>query len=95
MDSFHKPVDPSSRRLTTILQAAVVLVAAGYVLLYVGLAFVRLRYPFELEWMEGSIVEHVRRAAAGEAIYARPSIDFVAVPVSALLLLRVGPGGHW
>jgi len=78
VDTFLKPSDPSSRRLTTILQAAVVLVAVGYVLLYAGLALVRLRYPFELEWMEGSIVEHVRRAAAGEALYARPSIDFVA-----------------
>ena len=63
--------------LTGIVRAIVTAGAVAYVVLYVGMALVRLRYPFELEWMEGSIVEHVRRAAAGEKIYVPPSIDFV------------------
>lgn len=51
-------------------------------LLYLGVYFVivakRIGYPYELEWMEGGSVDHVRRIASGLPLYARPSIDFVA-----------------
>lgn len=53
--------------------------AAGvYIGLYAAVALVRARYPFELEWMEGATLEHVRRVLAGAPLYARPSLDFVA-----------------
>lgn len=51
--------------------------AAGSVALYVLLAVARLRYPYELEWMEGGSVDHVRRILGGESLYVRPSVEFV------------------
>jgi hypothetical protein len=59
--------------------AALVLVSAvAYLVAYVLTALVRIRYPFELEWMEGGMVEHVRRLLAGQPIYAKPSLEFVS-----------------
>lgn len=38
----------------------------------------RLRYPLDLEWMEGGTLTHALRLARGEALYAQPSVDFVS-----------------
>lgn len=53
--------------------------AAGlwYILAYVVLAAIRLRYPFELEWMEGAVVDQVRHVADGHRLYGAPSILFI------------------
>jgi len=37
----------------------------------------RLTFPFELEWMEGASLMHVRRLALGLPLYVQPSLDFV------------------
>ena len=51
------------------------LVAALVVLgLYLVLAVIHLSYPFELEWMEGGMVDHVRRVLAGQKLYVKPTI---------------------
>jgi hypothetical protein len=52
----------------------------AYIGLYVVLAWSRVSYPFELEWMEGGSVEHVRRLLAGQQIYVAPSLDFIPYP---------------
>lgn len=36
----------------------------------------RLLFPFELEWMEGAVVDHVQRVISGEALYVEPSLSF-------------------
>lgn len=36
----------------------------------------RVGYPFELEWMEGGMWEHLRRLARGESLYVAPSLQF-------------------
>lgn len=36
----------------------------------------RLLFPFELEWMEGAVVDHVRRVLGGDALYVEPSLSF-------------------
>ena len=56
---------------------AVFCAGGAYLLCFVALAIKRCRYPFELEWMEGGVLEHIRRVARGEPLYVRPSIDFV------------------
>ncbi|MCP4634257.1 MAG: hypothetical protein GY855_15130 [candidate division Zixibacteria bacterium] len=48
-----------------------------FVLVYIALAIIRIGYPFELEWMEGGVVDHCRRILSGENIYVSPSVDFV------------------
>jgi len=54
---------------------------------YVLVALVRLRYPFELQWMEGGAVEHVRRLLAGQPLYVRPSPAFVVYGYPPLYFL--------
>lgn len=54
---------------------------AGGALLYIGvyglIALLRLRYPFELQWMEGAVLDHVYRVGRGEPIYVAPSLAFI------------------
>jgi hypothetical protein len=58
--------------------ALVVSASAILVGLYVLTAVQRMRYPFELEWMEGGSLEHVKRVLDGKPIYAAPSLEFSA-----------------
>jgi Glycosyltransferase family 87 len=37
----------------------------------------RLRYPYDLEWMEGGLLHHALRLQEGAGIYVAPSIDFI------------------
>lgn len=37
----------------------------------------RMNYPFELEWMEGSTVEHIVRLFEGKKIYTEPTLEFI------------------
>ncbi len=48
-----------------------------YILLFIGVAVFRICYPYELEWMEGGMVDAVRRILAGHSIYVSPSVEFV------------------
>lgn len=66
---------------------------------YALAAFARVGYPYELEWMEGSMVDHVSRVLAGQPLYVPPSIEFVPylyTPlfyyVSGAVSLVTGPG---
>lgn len=53
------------------------LVGAGtFIAVYIVIAVIRVRYPFELEWMEGGSVVHVQRILSGQPLYARPSLEF-------------------
>src|SRR5262245_50878569 len=73
--------------------------ACAYVLAFVIVAVARLPYPFELEWLEGVVLEHVHRVLAGQPIYVAPSVDFVPLNytplyyyVSAAFAAALGPG---
>lgn len=75
--------DPGSRspqvsgRLATGLEYAVVIAGVVYIGLYVVIALRRMTFPFDLEWMEGASVDHVRRLLTGQHIYAPPSLGFI------------------
>jgi 4-amino-4-deoxy-L-arabinose transferase-like glycosyltransferase len=56
-----------------LLIGGVLLAVGAY--LYVALA--RLRYPFELEWMEGQSLVQVDRILTGQPLYDRPALDYV------------------
>ena len=82
-----------------ILRSTLFLVGAGSLLAYVAVAVPRITFPFELEWSEGSIADHVHRIVSGQQVYAAPSIDFVATMytpgyyyVAALFALVFGEG---
>ncbi len=66
----------SGSLLEGLLWAVVLGMALGAVAVLGYVAGPRLVYPFELEWMEGGVLDHVRTVLAGEPLYRRPSLDF-------------------
>jgi len=76
------PTAQLARRLRNVLgcsvletiTAAIAGLSIAVVLLTVVL---RITYPYELEWMEGGVLEHIARVRAGEPIYTAPMLRFV------------------
>lgn len=44
---------------------------------FVDLVAVRLRYPYDIEWMEGGMLVHALRARQGLGLFVPPSADFI------------------
>ena len=85
--------------ITRILRYAVLAASVWYVGVYLVVAWQRLPYPFELEWMEGGSVDHVVRVLRHENLYIPPQIAFIPFEypplyfyVSALVAKIVGIG---
>lgn len=57
---------------------ACLVLAGAHLALLLWVVLMRLRYPFDVEWMEGGQLTHAVRLLRGEPIYARPSADFTA-----------------
>ncbi len=64
-------------RLQNLLKHALVLIAVAYLITYFVIALNRIAYPYELEWMEGGSVDHVRWILAGRQLYNEPSLEFI------------------
>lgn len=68
----------AGRRWLRIAAWAVVIAPAlGQVALLLAAMFGRLPYPYDLEWMEGGMLNHAARIADGHGIYGPPSVDFI------------------
>lgn len=87
------------QRVARGLKYVFLALALYFISAYVVLAVLRLRYPFELEWMEGGMVDQVLRILAGRKIYVPPHFDFVPFGypplyfyLSALFAKVLGPG---
>jgi 4-amino-4-deoxy-L-arabinose transferase-like glycosyltransferase len=63
-------------RVATFTRYALAGAALGYVGLYLVVAVARIGYPFELEWMEGAVANHVLRILNHQPLYAAPSLEF-------------------
>jgi len=63
--------------ISKLLYSILFVVTIIYVVAYLAIALSRIKYPFELEWMEGAMVDHVRRILAGEKLYVAPSLEFI------------------
>ncbi len=63
--------------LSKLLKSALVIGPALFLLIYVIIALARIHYPYELEWMEGGMVDHVRRILAWKPLYVEPSLSFI------------------
>lgn len=72
---LQAPTDPVcvAMRVTRYLLAGA---AAYYLIAYAILALIRMNYGYELEWLEGACVDHVRRILEGQPLYVQPSVDF-------------------
>ncbi|HEY3383956.1 MAG TPA: glycosyltransferase family 39 protein [Vicinamibacterales bacterium] len=60
------------------LRALLVSVGAAYLLAYTAVALARMAFPFDIEVLEGTILDHVHRVLLGQNVYPPPSLDFVA-----------------
>lgn len=60
-----------------MLKKAAALCAAYYLAVYAVLAFLRLGYPYTIDWIEGVMAHAVQRILAGQPVYTVPSIDYV------------------
>lgn len=82
-----------------IIHGLTLIVGALFVVMCVYVVSARIGVPFELEWMEGGMVDHVARVLDGKALYGKPEPEFIAfiyAPfyyyVSALLATITGNG---
>ena len=64
-------------RIARTLRWCLIGVSVWYLGSYLVVALARIGYPFELEWMEGAVANHVLRILHGQPLYVRPSLDFV------------------
>jgi hypothetical protein len=78
------------RRLLYLVAAAPALVQLA---LLVWAVAHRVAYPYDLEWMEGGLLNHAQRLADGQSIYPPPSVDFIPylyTPLYPALLAALG-----
>jgi len=71
---------PWARVLIIILCAC----SACYLVAYLALACIRMPYPYELEWMEGGVLDGVGRVLSGKPLYVEPSLEFTPFGYSPL-----------
>jgi len=64
-------------RASRLLRALIAFTSVFIILLFLYTALRRLRYPYELEELEGSMFIAVLRVFHGQSVYPRPSLDFI------------------
>lgn len=63
--------------IASLLKSSVIIIGTLFLVEYITIAFFRMRYPFELELLEGNMLVSVQRVITGLKIYVRPSMEFV------------------
>jgi len=76
----------NQERLSRILRASIYCLSALFLLLFLYTALRRVRYPFELEWIESGMMVSVMRIAHGQGLYVAPTLDFVPYLYAPLYL---------
>jgi hypothetical protein len=72
-DADSVETTPAARNARYLLLA----LCGVWTVVWVVLAAVRIRHPFELEWIGGSERDYVVRLNAGQPIYDSPSVDWI------------------
>ena len=87
------------RKATWLLNGLLVLLTLVYVLFFLWAAWVRVRYPFELEWVEGGFLLELEHLLSGKALYTAPNLTYVPFiypplyfHIAALVTSLVGRG---
>jgi hypothetical protein len=60
-----------------ILRVLTLVIAATLAGFFLYAAIRRLFYPYELEWMTGSILDHIERVRSGQPLYVAPTGDWI------------------
>ena len=63
--------------IISAFKVILILIAIFYIGLYLWTVFHRIGYPFELEWMEGAMVDECRQLLSGNQLYRSPGLDYV------------------
>ena len=79
----------ASPRAQRLLRLLIVVLSAFLLLLFLYAAVRRMRYPFEVEWIESGMLVSVLRIVHGQALYVRPTLDFVPYLYAPLYLYVV------
>ncbi len=85
----HSRIELANRALF----ALIAIPALWQLVLLATAVFSRLAYPFDLEWMEGGLLDHAARLQEGSGIYAEPSVEFIPylyTPLYPALLAILG-----
>ena len=61
------PAVPERRILFTIAIGLALALSVMFIVLFLYVSLSRIRYPFDLEWLEGSMVVNVQRVLAGQS----------------------------
>ncbi|HQF24091.1 MAG TPA: hypothetical protein PL065_11565, partial [Polyangiaceae bacterium] len=61
-------------RFPTIMRAAIGLLSLIQIANLLHLFRLRVAYPYQLEWMEGAVLEHIERVSTGQSLYVAPSV---------------------
>ena len=56
----------------------------AYLVVFLFIVLSRIRFPFELEWMEGSSWTQVLRILSGQPVYTAPTLDYVPLVYTPL-----------
>ncbi len=68
------------------LRSLILGLAALFLLLFLYAAAKRLRYPFEIDWIESGVLTSTLRVAHGQGLYVAPSLHFVPYLYAPLYL---------
>ncbi len=71
----------STLKVSKVVVGALAVVAIAA---FVGIALLRFRYPFELEWLESETLQHIRRLTEGNSLYTSPTIEMTQLPYAPL-----------
>lgn len=63
--------------INNTLKIFIFFIGLYFVCSYLFIVINRITYPFELEWMEGGTLMHIKKLMEGLNIYTSPSIDFI------------------
>jgi hypothetical protein len=68
--------DKTLTLINKIIKYLLIITGVSYFLLFLIISIIRLHYPYELEWIEGSMVDNTARIMDGKPFWVEPSIEF-------------------
>jgi len=74
----NNPAPHRKMELRRVMFWVLLAAAVAHTIAYLFITSQRIVYPFELEWMEGALVDHTARILAGLDLYTEPSTDHVS-----------------
>ncbi len=67
----------ANSRLTAALRGMLLVLSGFWLLVWLGIAAIRFRYPYELEWNSGAMRDHCARLLAGQPLFTPPTIQWI------------------